>query len=239
MCGLNHCSGEFAVIIDDDFQNPPSEIAKLVEVAHTADYDVVYSYYARKQHHWMRNLGSALHNWMATFLLSKPRELYLSSFKLIRRAVIDEIIKYRGPFPYVDGLILRVTNRIGRVQVAHESRREGKSTYTVGKLMGLWLNMFLNFSVRPLRVFTLLGFVMVTISTLAGIGFIIHKLLYPESSIGWTSIIVAIIFFSGFQTLMLGLIGEYLGKTYLDISGTPQWVVAKVVRSSDSLPNSG
>jgi glycosyltransferase involved in cell wall biosynthesis len=233
MCGLNHATGDYAIIIDDDFQNPPSEIIKLVEEAERGGYDVVYSYYSRKHHSLFRNWGSSLHNWMATYLLGKPHHLYLSSFKLIRREVVQEIIKYRGPFPYVDGLLLRVTGNIGKVLVQHESRRDGKSTYTLSKLVALWLNMFLNFSVKPLRVFTFLGAGMLLISVLLSAWFIVEKILRPETAIGWTSTMVAILFFSGFQTMMLGLMGEYLGKAYLDISGTPQWVIKKVVRHSD------
>lgn len=230
MCGLNHCTGEWAAIIDDDFQNPPSEIVKLLEEGRRAGHDVVYSYYARKRHHWFRNAGSRFNDTVATWLLGKPADLYLSSFKLIHRGVIDEIVKYRGPFPYVDGLIFRVTRRrVGRVLVEHMARGEGRSSYTLGKLVSLWMNMFLNFSIKPLRVFTVAGFVIFALAVLLSAVFVAEKLLHPEMPAGWTSLMVALMGLSGIQLMMLGLIGEYLGKAYLDLSGTPQWVVRSSV----------
>ena len=105
LCGLNHTRGQYVVIIDDDFQNPPETIQTLVDYARAGHYDVVYSRYAEKQHHWFRNLGSWLVNTLTTYSIGKPRSLYLSSFKLIQREVVDEVIRYKGPYPYIDGLI--------------------------------------------------------------------------------------------------------------------------------------
>jgi glycosyltransferase involved in cell wall biosynthesis len=141
MCGLNQATGDFAVIIDDDFQNPPDQICILLDEIRKG-YDVVYSKYQRKRHNWFKNLGSRINNRVADILLNKPRRLYLSSFKVIRR----EIVKYMGPFPYIDGLIFRVTDNIGSAWVEHDARKRGKSNYTLKKLISLYLNMFLNFS---------------------------------------------------------------------------------------------
>ncbi len=226
MCGLNYSEGDFAVIIDDDFQNPPSEIIKLVNKANEG-YDVVYSRYEKKKHNLFRNIGSNINNLVANYLLNKPKDLYLSSFKLIRKEVVQEIIKYQGPFPYIDGLILRVTNNIGAELVAHSSRQEGKSNYTLGKLISLYLNMFLNFSIKPLRLFTFIGAISFFMGIILSIVFIIEKILYPNTSIGWTSLIIIFLTFNGIQLLFLGLIGEYLGKSYLDQNKTPQWVIKK------------
>ena len=228
MCGLNYATGDVTVIIDDDFQNPPSEIIKLTEACQQG-YDVVYSRYHRKQHHWFRNLGSRLNDAVATWLLSKPKTLYLSSFKAIRREVVDEIIKYRGPFPYVDGLIMRVTRNIGWVYVDHAARNEGRSNYTLKKLISLYLNMFLNFSIKPLRVFTATGFFMFVVGSVLSLYFILDKLIHPDIKLGWTSIMVSVLVFNGIQLMFMGLIGEYLGKNYLDQNGTPQWVIKKIV----------
>lgn len=228
MCGLNYASGDYTVIIDDDFQNPPNEIVKLVKEAGKG-YDVVYSQYREKQHHWLRNLGSRWNDLMANWLLGKPKDLYLSSFKLIRRELVEEIIKYRGPYPYIDGLILRSTRNIGKAWVEHNRRREGRSNYTLKKLISLYLNMFLNFSVKPLRVFTVIGFVAFLLGIVLSVLFIAEKLARPETPAGWTSIAILILTFSGFQTMFLGLMGEYLGKQYLTQNGAPQWVVKSVV----------
>jgi glycosyltransferase involved in cell wall biosynthesis len=224
MCGLNYATGDYMVIIDDDFQNPPSEIEKLLHEIEKG-YDVVYSQYSSKKHHFFRNLGSTFHNRFANWLLDKPKDLYLSSFKVIRKEVVKEIIQYKGPFPYVDGLLLRVTNSISKVHTDHHERSEGKSNYTLRKLVSLYLNMFLNFSIKPLRLFTTLGFISFVIGIVFSVLFAVEKLLYPETPIGWTSSIIAIFVFSGVQLMFLGLIGEYLGKSYLDQNQTPQWVV--------------
>lgn len=224
MCALNYATGDYAVIIDDDFQNPPGEIRALVEEARKG-YDVVYSRYATKQHGAFRNLASRFNDLVASWLLEKPPELYLSSFKVIARGLIQRLVRYQGPSPYIDGLILRETRSISSVLVAHEARRQGQSNYTLKKLVSLWLNMFINFSIKPLRLFALFGLVVTLVSFVAAVAFIIQKLLNPELQVGWTSVMVSILFFAGVQIIFLGLIGEYIGKHYLHTNGTPQWSV--------------
>ncbi|MCK4326210.1 glycosyltransferase family 2 protein, partial [bacterium] len=127
LAGLNNATGDYAVIIDDDFQNPPTEIQKLIDEAIAGQYDVVYGYYSKKRHPWFRNLGSSFNDVVANYLLNKPKDLYLSSFKCINRFVVQEITKYKGPFPYIDGLVLRTTQNIGKAKVEHVKREEGKS----------------------------------------------------------------------------------------------------------------
>lgn len=224
MCALNYATGDYIVIVDDDFQNPPHEIRTLVEEARKG-YDVVYSAFREKQHNKFRNLGSGFNDRVATWLLGKPRDLYLSSFKAISGDMVRKIICYKGPSPYIDGLILRETRSIASVEVQHDARREGQSNYTLTKLVALWLNMFINFSIMPLRIFSLFGVFVILFSFIAAVIFIIQKLLDPGSQMGWTSVMVSILFFSGVQILFLGLIGEYIGKHYLQTNGTPQWVV--------------
>lgn len=228
MCALNYMTGDCAVIMDDDFQNPPSEIVKLVKELDDG-FDVVYSFYKKKKHNIFRNIGSSFNNLVSTWLLGKPKKLYLSSFKIIRRDVVDEIIKYKGPFPYVDGLILRVTDNISSVMVEHNFREEGHSNYTFSKLISLWLNMFINFSIKPLRLFTMSGIVVSLVSLTLILYFIVDKVLHPEIEAGWTSLILTITFFSGIQLLFLGIVAEYLGKSYLTINQTPQWIVKKEI----------
>lgn len=215
--------------MDDDFQNPPEEVTRLIDHACSHGYDIVYTYYPRKQHHWFRNLCSRLNDRMATFMLDKPRDLYLSSFKCLSRFTVNEIVKYPGPFPYVDCLALRCTRNIGRIEVRHERRREGRSGYTLRKLVRLWLNMFVNFSVMPLRVSTLMGLGCSALGFVMGLAMVIEKMVRPEVPIGWTSVIVAILLFSGVQLVMLGLLGEYLGRLFLTSNQTPQFVVREVL----------
>jgi polyisoprenyl-phosphate glycosyltransferase len=224
MCALNYATGDYVVIVDDDFQNPPHEIRTLVEEARKG-YDVVYSAFREKHHNRFRNLGSGFNDRVATWLLGKPPDLYLSSFKAISGEMVKKIICYKGPSPYIDGLILRETRSISSVVVQHDERREGQSNYTLTKLLALWLNMFINFSIMPLRLFSLFGVFVILFSFIAAVIFIIQKLLDPGSEMGWTSVMVSILFFSGVQIVFLGLIGEYIGKNYLHANGTPQWVV--------------
>ncbi|MEM6321128.1 MAG: glycosyltransferase family 2 protein [Bacteroidota bacterium] len=224
LCGLHYMTGDYVAIIDDDFQNPPSEIIKLVEEAQKG-YDVVYSYYAEKKHSSWRNWGSRINDYFPTQLLEKPRSLYLSSFKVINWAVVQEIIKYRGPFPYIDGLIWRVTNNYSRVLVEHSQRKEGQSNYTFRKLVRLYLNMFLNFSIKPLRVFTLIGLLSTLLGFILSLAFVYEWFVNENIPSGWTSLSIIIFTFSGVQLIFMGLIGEYIGKLYLDQNGTPQWTV--------------
>ena len=231
MAGLHHARGDYVVIMDDDLQNPPEEVTRLIDHACAHGCDVVYTYSPRKHHHWLRNLGSRLNDRVATFMLEKPPDLYLSSFKCLSRFIVREILKYRGPYPYVDGLALRCTRNIGRVQVRHEPRREGRSNYTLSKLLRLWLNMFVNFSVMPLRMSTLLGLACGVLGFLLGIEVVGERIVRPDVPVGWASVLVAILLFSGVQLVMLGLMGEYLGRLFLTENQTPQFVVREVVEA--------
>lgn len=229
MAGLNHATGDYTVIIDDDFQNPPEEIEKLVNKTVEEHRDVVYSYYAEKHHSFLRNLGSAFNNIIASYLLNKPRDLYLSSFKCMNRFIVNEIIKYKGPFPYIDGLIWRSTRSIGKVLVMHKKREEGKSGYSFRKLVRLWTNMFVNFSIYPLRLSAFLGALFSLIGIISSICLVIDKIAHPDIPMGITSILVAILIFAGVQLIMLGLIGEYLGKLFLMDNQTPQYVIRETI----------
>jgi len=228
MAGLHHCRGDHVVVMDDDFQNPPEEARRLIEHATRHGYDVVYSRYACKHHHWLRNLGSRFNDAVATLLLNKPKGLYLSSFKCLNRFTVGEVVRYSGPYPYVDGLILRCTRRIGTIEVRHDARRAGRSGYTLRKLVGLWLNMFVNFSVLPLRLGTVAGFAASALGVLMGFGVLVERVLRPETPLGWASILVTVLTFSGVQLVMLGVLGEYVGRLFLSGNQTPQFVVRDV-----------
>lgn len=224
MCALHYCTGDYAVIVDDDFQNPPEEIINLIREGEKG-YDVVYSQFSTKNHSFLRNLGSCFNDRIATWLLGKPKNLYLSSFKVINRGMINEILKYTGPFPYIDGLILRATDNVSSVVVSHNKREVGRSNYTLGKLVSLWLNMFVNFSIKPLRLITLLGAGLSLLSADLLIYIVVDNFINPEQNFGWSSIMAAILFFSGIQLMFLGLVSEYLGKQYLTVNQSPPWVV--------------
>lgn len=224
MAGLNHCSGDCAVIMDDDFQNPPSEVLKLVDKLNEG-YDVVFSRYEHKKHAAWRNLGSRFNNLVASIMLRKPRDLYLSSFKAINRFVIDHVIQYRGPFPYIDGLILRVTRNYATVLCEHDERAVGRSNYTFRKLVHLWLNMFTNFSILPLRFASLSGLAFGFLGLVLAVVFAIMRINDPTMEAGWASLICALLIVAGVQLFALGMIGEYLGRLFLQANGSPQFVV--------------
>jgi undecaprenyl-phosphate 4-deoxy-4-formamido-L-arabinose transferase len=234
MAGLNHCGGEYAVIIDDDFQNPPEEIIRLYDRIIETGAQVVYSRYEKKNHHPFRNLGSRFNDRVANVMLKKPKGLYLSSFKIIKRNLISEIIKYKGPYPYIDGLILRTTNSIETQIVSHDKRMEGKSNYTLVKLVRLWSNMFINFSVLPLRLSILLGLVFSAIGFIFAGSIIIEKIKNPLIPVGYSSMIVSLMIFSGIILVILGMIGEFLGRLFLTANGMPQYAVSEVVKGTIS-----
>jgi undecaprenyl-phosphate 4-deoxy-4-formamido-L-arabinose transferase len=223
--GYRQSQGAFVVNLDDDLQNPVSEALKLLDHLQETDADVVYSYYEEKKHAWWRNAGSRTLNWLATLLLDKPKDLYLSSFRAMRRDLVDRVVQYRGPYPYIDGLILGATNRIERFKVAHVARAEGESSYTLRKLIRLSSNMLFDFSIMPLRVASVLGAVLSTLGLVMLLMVLVEALVARRVQPGWGSLMAVITVFSGAQLLMLGLIGEYVGRAFLTVSGKPQcWV---------------
>lgn len=224
MCGLTFASGEVVGILDDDLQNPPSEIARMADVM-AKGFDVVYGNYREKKHSWARNLGSRFNDLVATLLLNKPADLYLSSFKVIQLQVVQEIVKYTGPFPYIDGLIFRVTRNVTSLPVEHRSRQVGQSNYTFRRLVRLWLNMFLNFSVLPLRIVTVMGTLSFFMGLFMALVTLIEWLISSHIPLGYPSLFIAIMMLSGAQLISLGLIGEYVGKGYMVQNGTPQWII--------------
>lgn len=228
MAGLNKASGDYVVIMDDDFQNPLSEVQKLIVAALENDYDVVYTFYKEKKHSLFRNLGSRFNDKVANLMLKKPQDLYLSSFKILNKFLVSEIIKYRAPFPYIDGLILQITDRIGKVEVEHHTRQEGQSGYTMGKLLALWLNMFTNFSILPLRSSIIVGFIFALLGLILGSYTVIEKILNPDLPIGYSALFFVISVFAGVQLIALGMVGEYVGRIFLSLNRKPQYTIKKV-----------
>lgn len=224
MAGLHHVNGEYVVLMDDDLQHPPSAIADIVK-ALADGYDVCYTRYLNRQHAAWKKLGSRFNDWMATRLLGKPKGLYLSSFKGLRREIADEIIQYDGPYTYLDGLILDVTRSITTVDIEHQARYEGESNYTFTRLLSLWMKMATSFSVFPLRLATYAGFALAALSLLMIFVVIVQRLMFPELPRGWASTIATILFIGGIQTLCIGMVGEYLGRTYLKLNRKRQFVI--------------
>jgi glycosyltransferase involved in cell wall biosynthesis len=229
MAGFNHARGDYVITMDDDLQNPPHEVKRLFEYARDRGKDAVYTHYEVKEHAAWRNWGSRFTNYCADVLLDKPKGLYLSSFRCLSAFVVEQIVKYGGPYPYIDGLVFQVTRDVDRLLVEHLPRADGRSNYTIRRLIRLWLAMFLNFSVMPLRMATLAGL------ALTGVGFlgflwVLVEAVGGKTPTGYASLMVAVLVVGGAQLVMLGLIGEYLGRLYLTSNRKPQFIVRDVTR---------
>ncbi len=237
MAGLARARGSYAITMDDDLQNPPGEVRRLFEYARDGGYDAVYTYYEEKKHAAWRNLGSRFTNWCADHLIDKPRGLYLSSFRCLSAFVREQITAgYEGPFPYVDGLVFQVTQNVSRLQVQHLPRVEGRSNYTLARLFRLWLSMFSNFSVIPLRFATLFGIAFGALGALAAVIVIVEAISDNKPPQGWASLMVAVLVLAGVQLIVVGLIGEYLGRMFLAVNRKPQYLVREVfTRGADGL----
>jgi len=229
LTGWRHARGTHIVNLDDDGQNPPREAARLWRHAVASGADVVYGHYEIKQHSAWRNAGSWLTNRMTDWALDKPPGLYLSSFRCVSGFVAHQLTDYNGPYPYIDGLLLQITQRITSIVVEHAPRRAGTSGYTLRRLLRLWLSAWLNFSLLPLRLATFAGL----LTAFAGlIAFFVVLWLWfvnrgPSYGFGW--LMAAFLIFSGTQLVMLGLIGEYLGRMFIAVNQRPQSVVRAVI----------
>lgn len=225
MAGLNHVNGDYCVIMDDDFQNPPEEVSRLI-VELDKGYDVVYSSYPLKKDSIFRNFGSRLNNRMANYVLHKPEDLYLSSFKAMNRFLVDEVVKYTGPDPYLDAIILRTTANIGTVSIRHDKRRFGRSGYTLKKLVSLWGNMVVSYSLIPLRIIGVIGLLMTVVGVVMG-GMTLFDAILPhrEDPNDYEKLTSVIAFFRGFQLLAISIVGEYVGRIYMALNSDPQFVV--------------
>jgi len=231
MTGLRHARGGFVITMDDDLQNPPEEVVRLYDHARTGGWDVVYTRYATKQHAAWRNVGSRFANKVADWLLDKPRGMYLSSFRCMSSLVVRSVTRYRGPYPYIDGLIMQVTQRIDSIEVAHLPRAEGRSNYNLRRLVRLWLNLATSFSLAPLRLAIFVGAAMATLGMAGAAATILEALYSRNTPSGWASTMTAILLVGGVQSMVLGVMGEYVGRTFLSANGKPQGTVRTVERS--------
>lgn len=226
--GLRYTTGDIVVCLDDDGQTPANQCFKLIDEIERGK-DVVYARYTNKQHSWFRNLGSKVNDLMACALINKPKDLYISSYFACKRYIVNEIIKYDKPYPYIQGLVLRSTNNISNIDIEHRSRKVGNSGYTLFKLISLWMNGFTAFSIKPLRIATILGTINSLIGFIYGIVLIIQKLLDKTTVLGYSSIMASILFIGGMIMLMLGLIGEYIGRIYICINNSSQTIIKEKI----------
>lgn len=230
MAGFRHVHGGIVVCLDDDGQTPAAEVGRLLGKL-AEGYDVVYAKYAQKQHSGFRNFGSRVNDLMVRVMLGKPKDLYLSSYFAARRFVVEEMVRYTNPYPYVIGLVLRTTKRVANVEVTHRERETGASGYTIGKLLALWFNGFTAFSIKPLRIATAIGSLTACAGFLYGVYTVIKKFINPHVPVGYSALMAAVVFLGGMVMLMLGLIGEYIGRIYISLNNSPQYVVRECVNA--------
>ncbi len=229
MCGMRRSKGDIIVCLDDDGQTPADEVGKLLEKIEEG-YDVVYASYENKQHSGFRNLGSALNARMTEIMLGKPKELALTSYFAAKRFIIDEMLRYENCFPYVMGLVLRSTRNICNVPVKHRAREEGQSGYNLGKLIGLWMNGFTSFSIKPLRFATYFGAFTACCGFLYALIIIIRFFTVHMAPLGWSSTTALLLIIGGIILLVLGLVGEYVGRIFMCVNSSPQYVEREVVK---------
>ena len=233
MAGMRQAKGDIIVCLDDDGQTPADEVGKLLDKLNEG-YDVVYASYGKKKHSLFRNFGSKVNELMTRVMLGKPKELYISSYFAAKRFVVDDMLRYEHSYAYVIGLVLRATKNIANVEVKHRSRAEGTSGYTLKKLLSLWFNGFTAFSIKPLRVATVIGTLCACGGFLYGVYTIVKRLLLPDIQAGFSALMSMLVFMGGMIMLMLGLIGEYIGRIYISMNNSPQYVVREVIKKDET-----
>lgn len=232
LAGLRQVKGSFVVIMDDDLQHNPADIPALLNKCKEG-YDVVYSGFKEWKQSAAKRAGSRINGGFARWLLGKPQGLYLSPFKIMTADFAAEIAQYSGLYPYIDGIILTHHPRMGQVITEHHPRHSGKGNYSLGRSAGVWFRLFTGFSVAPLRIATLLGLIIAIAGILLAIYYLLEYFFTNSSIEGWTTIVLLALFFGGLNLMVLGLIGEYLGRIYLTISGRPQYSIRKIIKAGD------
>jgi undecaprenyl-phosphate 4-deoxy-4-formamido-L-arabinose transferase len=230
MAGFARARGRIVVTMDDDLQHSPADIPLLLREVRRG-YDVAYARFTRRRHAKWKLAGSWLNDRVAGYLMQKPRGLYLSPFRAMKGEIRDEILRYSGPYVYVDGLIFSVTRNVATVEVEHHDRFEGDSGYGFRKSVSLWLKMATSFSIVPLRITSLLGILFAGVGFLFALLLVVQKFTLNAAPVGWSSLIVTILIIGGAQLLALGMLGEYLGRVLLTINSRPQYVIAETVGS--------
>lgn len=233
LCGLNYVTGDYVMTSDDDGQTPVGRVFDFLEELQKG-YDVVCARYVeRDRPSGLRGLGSALNRAMSDWLIEKPEGTYMAAVFMAKRFVTDEMIRYRQPYSYISGLILRITKNVGNLDVKQRGRRSGSSGYTFKRLLALWMNGFTAFSVKPLRISAGTGFFLAALSLIAAVITLVVKLISPKAIIMGALILEAVFLTCGLQLLFLGLAGEYIGRIYMCINQSPQYVVKEIVRHEE------
>lgn len=232
MAGLGVAYGDVIVIMDDDLQHDPDDIPLLYEEIQKG-HDVVYARFEHKEQAIWKNLGSWFNDWVATVTIGKPRDVYMSPFKALRREVVEEVVRYEGPYPYVDGLIFSVTSKFAQIPATHHRRFAGTSNFNLVKSVAVWLKVATGFSVIPLRFAMLIGAVMSLASLVLGLYYVVETVMFGHEPAGYPSVIVSVLFIGGVQLIGLGAVGEYVGRIFITQNRRPQFTVKEVLRNQE------
>lgn len=236
MAGYHVATGDYVVCLDDDCQCPLDRFWDLMEPVERGRADVAIAKYVKKRQNGIKNLGSWLNDVGSTWLLDKPRDLHFSNFAVMRRFIRDQVIRYQNPYPYVSGLMFQATSRVVNVLMEDRERTIGQGHYTLKKSVALLINAFTSFSIKPLRLATTVGVLCALIGFLYGMVTIIHKLMRPMVAAGYSSLMSAVLFVGGMIMIMLGMIGEYIGRIYICINNAPQYVVRQTYNVEEDAP---
>lgn len=228
MAGYSKVCGNIIVNLDDDGQCPLDRLWDLIAPLDKG-YDISIAKYSRKMESAFKRFGSGVNALMAKIVIGKPKDLVMSNFSAMKRFVCEELIRYRNAYPYVDGLFLRTTSNIANVEMEERERISGSTGYTFSKSLKLWVNGFTAFSVRPLRIATILGLFISLIGFLFALFVIIQKIRRPEIAAGYSSLMAVLLFIGGIIMLLLGMIGEYVGRIYISINNAPQYVIRDTI----------
>ncbi len=232
MCGFHYARGEFVVTIDDDLQNPPSEIAKLL-VEIKKGYDVVFGRFDKKKHNNVRKFGTKVVGYLNKKIFGKPDDLVLTNFRMMRKSVVERMINYKTQYPYVPGLVLMFSERKTNVLVSHKKREIGKSNYNFIRIAKLVSTILFNYSSFPIRFVSFVGFGISMLSFLIGIAYILRDIIVGVQVQGWTTLIVLISFLGGFIILMIGMLGEYIARMNTQLSNTKSFMIKDVEKSEN------
>lgn len=228
MAGFHYVTGDIVVCLDDDGQTPPKKMFELIDKLEEG-YDLVSARYTEQKRSLFRKIGTKISFAMSSYLVGKPKDIDLNSYYVFRRYILDEVLRYDNPYPFVHGLILRVTRNMANVDLKREERQEGKSGYSFVKLFSLWMNGFTAFSEKPLRIASVMGVLCALSGFVFGLFVIIRKIVNPVIPVGYSSIMAAILILSGLIMLFLGLLGEYIGRIYISINNAPQYAIRETI----------